>query len=253
MPAHRIFLSHLRSLAPRPGEIVSFEGDEARHALRVKRLRLGEAVELLDGAGFIARGELACDSAPSSAPPPAPPKPRHRDEALCHIRIIELIELPRTRPIVHVCSAVPKGSRIDDMIDALTQAGAASWCPLLTARLVSGPHDIKHGRLQRIVIEACKQSGRPWLMDLGPARTIPQITKTGATAIIADASGTRPDLRAQASDMPIYLLIGPEGGWTHDELHAARAAGAVVACFGPHVMRIETAAVVAAAILMAPR
>lgn len=240
---HRILITD-QTFAP--GQTLTVEGEEAHHALAVRRLREGDTVELLDGRGAVGAASVVAASAPRRA------KPAPSGAGLTLTVHTVRFEPPHS-PAIDVCAATPKGSRADEMIDQLSQVAAASWRPLLSERTVVDPRETKLDRLSRIAREACKQCGRAWLLavdrpiDFGTAIA----PAPGLAVVLADASG--PPYATRPGDTPrsIRLLIGPEGGWTPAEMRAASGAGAVVASFGPHAMRIETAAPVGAAIIAA--
>lgn len=235
MARHRLALDPSTPVAAHAAlEIV---GDEAHHAVRVKRLAVGDAVELINGQGLIAAATIT-DTA------------KHRGEWVVRVDVHTVSAAAPPTPTVHVASAVPKGPRLADMIDQLSQVGATSWCPLITEHSHTDATELRHDRLQRVALEASKQSGRPWLMHVEPELSLTRALDPGperCTVILADATGqplkSLPTQHAR-------VLIGPEGGWTTAELEAAHRAGATIARFGPHTMRIETAAVAACAILM---
>lgn len=244
---HRILVDHLPGA---PGETLIISGDEAQHALRVKRVRAGEAIELLDGQGTIASAR-AIDALT------APPRRRAPEEV--HVIIDAIRRVPPLSPRIEVWSATPKGPRLDDMIDQLSQIGVACWRPLSTERSIVDPRDTKLARLDRILRESAKQCARAWLMQIGDKASFAQAiaAEPGTDIILADASGAPLAMNTPSSASPavaIRLLIGPEGGWTPAELAAARAAnggGVHIHRFGPHIMRLETAAVAAAGCLAA--
>ncbi len=220
------------------GGTLVITGDEARHALLVKRLEPGEEVEILDGRGGRARAKLIRGEA------------RGARGASAEFEVTALERVPPVTPIVHVYTATPKGDRVGEMIDQLSQAGAASWSPLTTARGAVEPRDSKLLRLERIAISAAKQCGRAHVMTIGSPVDVRGAGGTGKL-IVADASGEVYCAdEATGKDEPRHLLVGPEGGWTPEELAALRARGARVCRFGPHAMRIETAAVVAVGVVM---
>jgi 16S rRNA (uracil1498-N3)-methyltransferase len=230
---HRIFLP---ALPASPAQGIAVQGDEARHAARVKRLQPGDPVELFDAQGSLASATIT-----------AIEKTRSGDWSL-----LLAVDHPRRAdpitPAIHVLAAPPKGDRLDQMIDQLSQVGATSWSPLITQRTIVEPRDTKLARLQRATIESAKQCGRPWALTINEPISISEALRSPSTPIlIADASGD-PLPAAPASNL--RLLIGPEGGWAPEELDQARAAGATIVRFGPHTMRIETAAVAAVSILM---
>ena len=232
---HRVYVDFDLSRV-KPGEELVIEGDEARHALRVKRIEPGERITALDGAGGIAEGVALADSA------------RKKDAPL-RIRVESVRQADRVVPRLEIASATPKGGRVDDMIDQLSQAGAAAWRPRETARGVADPRETKLARLERVAREASKQSGRAWVLEIGERIGFADAlrSESGVEVLIADASGVAYE---PSGARMIRLLVGPEGGLTSEELGAARNAGARVVRFGPHVMRIETAAVVAAGAVM---
>jgi 16S rRNA (uracil1498-N3)-methyltransferase len=156
----------------------------------------------------------------------------------------------RPSPRLEVLSAAPKGSRLEDMIDGLSQVGADAWMLLETDRAEVDPRPGKLERLRRVAAEASKQSGRPWLLEIGQSVQLAAAlgrAGPGRSVVVADVSGEPYSRRGEPE---ISLLIGPEGGWSPAELAAVRRSSARVCRFGPHTMRIETAAVAAAAILL---
>lgn len=250
---HRVLIDQL----PMAGELFRVEGDEARHAVRVKRLAPGEKVELLDGRGGVALASV------------------HGAEKLARTGewtlLLDVASVERRDPIgprIEVLAPAPKGDRLEEMIDGLSQVGAASWRPLDCARAVSETRERRVERLNRVARESAKQCGRPWAIELDDAIGFEQaMASTGgaliehesqralARVVLADAGGQRFAREAMAgpgrADVGVIrLLIGPEGGWDDRERAIAARAGVLTCSFGPHVMRIEQAAVVAAAIVL---
>lgn len=213
---------------------LSISGEEARHAARVKRLQPGDSLSLHDGRGGAATArilDLAKD---------------RRGEWTLSLELLEHARTPRTTPRVRLCTGVPKGERLAELIDSISQAGAACWSPLASARAIVDPREGKIERLHRVTIESLKQSGRAWLLEIGPAVSFAQAIAL-PNAVLADASGP---LYAATGASEVTLLIGPEGGFDAAEIALARERGAAVSSFGVHTMRTETAATVAAAIIL---
>ncbi len=232
---HCIFQPHT---TPTLGEILTVSGPEAHHAVRVKRLEVADALHILTGSGHRAICSISAIT-----------KLRGEWQLSATVQSVTL-EAPAT-PRLHVCSAVPKGDALEQLIDGLSQVGVATWSPLMCERSVVDPRDAKLARLTRVCEESLKQSGRAWLMEVAPARTFTDaLTLPGL--IVADATGQPYARTPHTADQPLTLLIGPEGGLTLAELDAARAANARVCTFGVHIMRIEVAAVVAAGCIMSP-
>ncbi len=235
MVIHRLYIDGQGGLKQAQAGAVTVSGEEARHAVRVKRVGEGDAVELLDGAGTVAQARVEGSA-----------RVRHGEWEL-RLRVGAVRRVEPVRPRVEVWSALPKGPRVAELIEGLSQVGAAAWRGLDCARSVSVAGEQRMDRLRRVAAESSKQCGRAWLLEIGePARFEGAVRSGGAQVVIADVSGG-PYERSGAES--IRLLVGPEGGWAPEELGAARE-GAVAARFGPHVMRVETAAVVAAAMVL---
>ncbi len=228
MPRHTILIESLE--AP-PPPTLTITGDEAKHALRVKRIRVGDTVALTNGQGLIATARATSAT---------------RE---LQLEITDSAQSPAPAPQLALCTATPKGPRLEKMIDMLSQCGATSWAPLHTRLGVVDPGANKLDRMHRVCIESAKQCARPWLMSIAePIDFAQAIAPTPDTlVVIADASG---DPMPALPDPPahIRLLVGPEGGWHDQERATARDAGATLVNLGPHQMRIETAAVAAIAI-----
>lgn len=235
MSTHRMFVE---GATARAGDVVTIAGEEAHHAARVKRVEPGERVQVLNGAGLIADGEVAEIR-----------KGREGWEVV--VRVLSAQMMQMERPQVEVWTGVPKGDRLEDMVDQLAQIGVAAWGPLHAERSVVEPREGKMARVVRRAVEASKQCGRAWSMrveDGGDLKGALTAGSSGVRVVLADGSGGAYE-RTGADQ--IRVLVGPEGGWTDGEVRMAREGGAVVARFGAHVMRVETAAPVAAAVVLA--
>jgi len=230
MSVHRIYFPDL----PGPGAAVWIEGDEAHHAARVKRLAHGDTLELRDGRGGIASASVGALT-------------KRGSEWAMQVHVERVDRIARERPRLTVAASAPKGDRLTEMIDGLVQVGTHAWSPLIAERTVVEPREGKLSRLSRVVIEAMKQCGAPWAMEIGPASTLDAFLHTTGVVVLADSAG--PAYRATGAES-VTLLIGPEGGWTPGELARAQGAGVRTASFGRHVMRTEVAAVVCAGIVL---
>jgi 16S rRNA (uracil1498-N3)-methyltransferase len=156
----------------------------------------------------------------------------------------------------------PRRNRVEDMLGRLVQLGAGSLRPLEARQ--RGPEEPPRStdeRLERLLREACKQSGRRWLPILEACLTPSGLVEARATSPIAVLDpraalsldtwlrSLRPSpLGVGTRARPIVLVIGPEGGLAEDEIEALEGQGASRVWLGPHVMRIETAAEAAMAV-----
>lgn len=227
--AERFFVS----AAPVHGRAI-LGGDEARHLARVLRARVGDAVTLFDGRGrrwaarvtAIGRDEVALDADDAEIDPE--PLGTHLTLAV----------------------ALPKGDRQKWMVEKLTELGVRTLVPLETNRGVAEATDAARARLERAVIEACKQCGRNTLLEITPPRSLAALLATvsdQAHVFVAHPGGPPSSAREGARAGAVLALVGPEGGFTDEELAAADSAGAERIGLGPHVLRVETAAVALAA------
>lgn len=243
MSSHRI-LDETFDLTP--GLLIEVGGEEAHHAVKSKRLAAGDSVGLLDGRGRVATARIE-----------GVEKAGKGDWRL-RLAVGEVEQAEPVRPWLEIVAAAPKGPRLEGMIDQLSQAGASSWRPLASDRVVVDPREGKLDRMGRVAKEAAKQCGRAYLMAIGGrmtlARALAAPDEDGAKArvLIADAGGA-PISKALAGEPggSVRVLVGPEGGWTDEERALAIAGGATAVGLGPHVLRTETAAVVAAALVRA--
>jgi 16S rRNA (uracil1498-N3)-methyltransferase len=225
--------------ASQTGERLLLDGDEAHHLARVRRVATGEVVEVFDGKGFVTRAEVvAVGKRQVELRPVGPP-------------------LPSREPGVRVtlASAFPKGDRADWLVAKATELGVARLVPLVCERSVVDPGPSKLERLRRAVIEAAKQCGRNRLMDVDaplPFSSLLESARSVPVKLLAHPGGApfarwpRPE-----AGQPATVAVGPEGGFTEAEVESAAAAGWFLAGLGSHVLRVETAAVVAADRLLA--
>ena len=212
--------------------IVSLDEGESAHAARVLRLRAGDAVTLLDGQGAVAEAQIV---------------DAHPKETSC--QILSRRQEEKLTPEITVYSALPKGCA-EEMVDQLAQLGCDRFVPLACTRSVVEAKDNKLERFRKTAKEASKQAIRAWVMEVGePVNFKKALVEAKGLRLIADPRGAACARRADISE--ISVLIGPEGGFTDEELQQAQAAGFILWKFAPFVLRIETAAVGAVAVLRA--
>lgn len=230
----RFFCSQLPA---QPGARCQLDGDETRHARKVLRLQVGDQVHLFDGQGSQAVAVIETFT---------------RDQTDCRCEQISKVEAPPLQ--LTIASAVPKGTRAQEMVDQLSQLGVSRWWPVRSERSVVDPRQNKLERFSRQTIESAKQCGRLHVMQVEQVRDLAQVlAEAGPAAVklIALPGGAALPTLAQrlAGVGDVVVLIGPEGGFTDNEVAAARAAGFEPWTFSPHVLRIETAAAAAASVL----
>jgi 16S rRNA (uracil1498-N3)-methyltransferase len=217
------------------GQRIEIAGPEAHHTARVKRVRPGERIGMLDGIGCAGSGILHSVGGSKSSP----------------VLLIDLesheMQAPIT-PHIEVYAALPKGDRLDRMIDQLAQYGVRVFRPLICDRSQRKADSARPDKLGRIADEAIKQCRRAWGMQIGEPIAFKDAVGD-PDAIIADASGPCWDAQRDAAPRSV-LLIGPEGGWSPKERDLFGATGLPVRRFGLFVLRIEAAASAASAIVL---
>lgn len=224
-----------RVFADRVGDdLAEVGGDRAHHLARVARLRLGEAVEVSDG-------ERAW-----------PAEVVEISDKQVRFRLGRELPPPPPRPRVRLYPAVVKPARLEWAVEKATELGVEAITPLAAER--SDPAFVKTAakrldRLQRIA-EAAAQQAR---LLRAPAVSAP-VSVAEALAEAADrrywADFGGGALAAAQPGETVAVFVGPEGGWTESEREAAEASGAVRVSVGSTVLRAETAATAAAALLM---
>ncbi|MEM8834304.1 MAG: RsmE family RNA methyltransferase [Planctomycetota bacterium] len=227
MPRHTLMLRDAPT--PAAGDRLTITGDEAKHAIRVKRVRAGDSLTILDGEGLLAHAH-AEDA---------------RRDLVVVIDRVERVE--PTSPRIEVFAAAPKGQRFEQMVDSCAQVGAHGVVPIETDFGVVEPGANKMQRAHRVAEEASKQSGRAWLLCVGEQIAFDEALAGEGVRVLCDADA--PPYRPSGAE-EIRLLVGPEGGWSPAERERAEAAGAMRASFGVHTMRIEVAAPSACAIAL---
>lgn len=211
---------------------VTLDENEAHHIRDVLRLANGEPIELFDPQGRRATAMLDRVD---------------RDHVTA---IVDKIDESQMTRAITVASAVPKNERADWLVEKLSEIGVARWIPLKTARSVVHPAGTsKFDRWKRIAVESAKQSRRPGVMEIAELVSVDALAFDGATVfVLSTRNGSKP-LATSLPKGPVLLLVGPEGGWTDAELEALVARGAAEASLTPTILRLETAAVVAAGVV----
>ena len=208
---------------------------EAHHTLHVLRLKVGAEVELFDGRGAVAAGTIAQASRKGVTVSVAQP-----------LKIAD-----RRGPVVHVAFALPKGKRLDWLLEKATELGAASLWPTLFERSVATGGEFTAAKRDRWLghcIAAAKQCGANHLPDIQPPAPLSDILDRAGESLCVvgdtcEQAGTIPDaLCGRQPSRPICLVIGPEGGLTDSEREELQQRSAAVVALGHTTLRVETAA-----------
>ena len=223
-------------------ETLELKGDAHRYLTRVLRLRVGDSVTLFDGEDGEIPAQIV-ESGTRSARLSLGPRRR----------------VVRTRPRITLVQAVPRGERMDLVVQKATELGVYRIVPVLSARTVAQPDpEGRPRRWRTIAQEAARQCGRADLPIIDPPQALaaalaavaPEPSRRFIVWENAQGSPLRRALEGSA-DQPVTLLVGPEGGFTDPEAVAAQSAGFAPVGLGPLILRSETAAIVAVALAQA--
>ncbi len=239
-----VFLLDPPPAPPVVGATLRLTGEEAHHAVTVRRLRLGEAVEVVDGHGLRVGAQVAG---------------LHRQELTLTVQQVTREGAPTPRLVV--VQALPKAERGELAVQMLTEVGVDVIVPWSASRSVTRWEGSRgqrsQTRWQAIAREAAKQARRSWLPTVEPlsstAEVVARLAGCGAPVVLHEQA-TVPLMQVLAGRQTpeeVVLVIGPEGGITDAELAQFAAAGATLALLGPTVLRTSTASAVAAALTLA--
>lgn len=228
MPAHR-FNFYLPSLSPDLPEL-AIEGDEHHHLARVLRLGAGEVIAATNGRGLLVEAEIITVGKMRSA-----------------ARVTQVVsrEAPSTR-VVLAMSLLPR-AHFEQAVSQCTELGITAIVPLIAEKChVKSWSKASAARSERVAVAAMKQSGRSWLPTIDAARTIDAIAREieagkYGRAFVGDQGGSSmPDAPAGNA----IVLVGPEAGFTLEELTRLDRTGATRVAVSACRLRAETAAVV---------
>jgi 16S rRNA (uracil1498-N3)-methyltransferase len=223
---HRIHIAEV----PAIGATIAIRGEEFHHAVHVVRVRTGEPVEIFDGRGSAAAGTI-------------------ESIASDHVVVQTIAPIDSREPGVDItlAMAIIQLDRFELVLQKATELGVRTIVPIETERVEIRPERYrgKMERWQKIAFEATKQSGRAVIPTIEPPAQFRDVVARPGTKILFDANAEP----SPAGSGPLTLFIGPEGGWSEQELALAREHGAAIQRLGPRRLRAETAAIVAVALL----
>ncbi len=235
MPA-RFFIEGVRE----PGDLVTFDAGDARKMVTVLRLRDGDEIEAIDSASRRFRAVIERDIENVRA-------------RLCDV----LAERPKGSLRVTVAQGIPKGQKMDYVVEKLTELGAIAIIPLRSERVIADASPAKLDRWRRLAKTAAMQCGRSDVPTVDEPFTVAQlaelVARTPLTLVPWEAADpvplrtVLPDLIAGARE--ILVVIGPEGGFAPGEVAKLESAGAKPVSLGSRILRTETAGLVLLAML----
>lgn len=211
--------------------LLTLEPEPSRHIARVLRMQPGDFLCLFDGSNREARARIEAI-----------------DRNTVMARIEQMEECSRESPLdLALAIALSRGDRVDTIVQKATELGATSIHPLVSertgVRLDEKRLEKKRQHWQRIAVSACEQCGRNRLPQIAPVTSLRDVL---ARAAGDDALRLLLHPGLIAADLPatcpaLWLLVGPEGGFSDGEVDLAAQAGFTGFGLGPRVLRTETA------------
>jgi 16S rRNA (uracil1498-N3)-methyltransferase len=200
---------------------------ESNHVHNVLRGGNGDFIEVVDGEGRLFAARL-CSGV--------------------EVAVVEELEGPGGADVeISLYQAVPKGGRMDFVVEKATEVGATRIVPLLAERGVVTPREGKVGRWRRVAEAAARQALRLGVPEVAePVRFEDAASEVGERGVLLHNA---PDLQPVEAVVgaPVSLFVGPEGGWSDRELLFAEEAGITFGGLGPYRLRSETAGIIAVA------
>lgn len=222
-----------------PGALITVDGDEARHAVKVARLQVGEQIELLNGRGLRA----ACETVATSP-------------GSFQVRVLEVTREAEPSPRIHLAQALAKGGRDEMAVQAAVELGVSSVIPWQAHRSISQWRGEKIGRQSdrwaNICREAAKQSLASWVPGVAElATSVPQLMQRvpDAQVLVLDPRAETRLSEVECTGDDIVLVVGPEGGIEPREFDEFTQLGAQRVRLGNEVLRTSTAGPAAIAVL----
>ncbi|WP_165064449.1 16S rRNA (uracil(1498)-N(3))-methyltransferase [Marisediminicola senii] len=220
------------------GDTVTIAGPEARHAVTVSRVTVGDPIVVGNGSGLVVGGTVTAT-----------------EPQQLTLTATSVDEVAPASPAVFLAQALAKGDRDESAVQAATELGVDGVIPWAAQRSIvkwEGPKLRKgHDRWSAIVREASKQSLRPWLPDVAPLVSTKQLAALAehSRMLVLDPAASNPLSAVMADGRDIVLVVGPEGGISSGEIDVLVGRGAEVVRLGDTVLRTSTAGPAALAVL----
>lgn len=233
-----------RPLPCRPGDRFVLAGPEGHHAATVKRASPGEEIDVVDGRGGRARCAVVGVS-----------------KGEVELEVLGFEREPAPSPRITLLQALAKGSRDEQAVETATEYGVWRFVPWASARAVAnwkGKEERARRRWESVVLAASKQSRRAWIPEVLDVCTTPQALRLasaeGADLLVCYEEADVPIARAglQGSEN-LWIVVGPEGGLTQEEIGAFERIGGRTALLSPNVLRSSSAGPFAVAALSGMR
>lgn len=230
-------------------DTATIAGSEHHHLRNVLRITPGEIVRIIDGQGNVYTAEVLDASSNRSS---------------SEVRICTHEFYTPSSPTLTLFQGIPKNDKMELILQKTTELGVTQIVPLYSERALQKPSQKRYERWHRVIISATKQCKRAWLPELGKAQqfedSLAQLEKFSLRLLLsphteqasilpyAQIQHIKTVLREAPSTSTIALFVGPEGGFSDQEITDAIQSGCVPVTLGTNILRTETAAIVAIAV-----
>lgn len=210
--------------------------DEAAHLTRVLRATAGDRIRAFNGRGDEWEAEVA-----------------EANKTRVVVRLLTPVTpAPEPRIAITLAAAVLKGEKMDDIVRDAVMLGVTRLLPLVTTRTALSPATLERSgriaRWQRIAVASAKQCGRAVVPEVARPVTVDHVLSQAAAVVMLvepAAAATAITLAALPRRDQLTVVVGPEGGWTDDEVRAAREQGAMLLTLGALTLRADAVPIVA--------
>ena len=230
-------------------DTATITGSEQHHLRNVLRIMTGEIIRIIDGQGNTYTAEIL-------------DRPTNRSSSQVQILTHEFHATPV--PTLTLFQGLPKNDKMELILQKTTELGITEIVPLHSERSLQKPSQSRYERWHRVVISATKQCKRAWLPKLCDTQqfeaSLTQLEKFSSclllspyteqtpTSSYADVQHIKTVLRSTSRTTAIALFVGPEGGFSDQEIATAIRSGCIPVTLGPNILRTETAAIVTVAV-----
>ncbi len=241
---HWCYLADFDPATALPDSNYEIRGEEAHHALKVMRLRVGDACEIFNGRGAVARARVTATEGSKTL----------------YLTLDELYEQLPALPEITLALSIPKGGNMELIVQKAVELGVSRIIPLQSDRCIVRLKDkeraVKQEKWQRTALEACKQCKACQLPLVEPVQSLESFLQRGdlptarlCCALVAQSRPLRAILEPlrEQGVRSLIMLVGPEGDFTPQEYAAIDEAGFAPASLGALILRVETAVFMAMA------
>jgi len=219
-------------------QIPSITGSDVHHIRDVLRMKAGDSLELLDGMGKVHEAKIS---------------KIEKDKIICEVLSSHLEENePKVK--VALAQALPKARKMDFIIEKCVELGVNRIIPMLTERIV--PKSVKLDRWQKISKSSAEQSGRAVIPEISPLTRFEEVLRLREKFDLAlipwelEKGITLKQVLKNLISPNILIAIGPEGGFSQEEIKLSKEAGFVSVSLGKRILRSETAGMAALSAIM---